>query len=1197
MAIKRRAKKQASQTSNIRAKAKLLKREAARRARKPGFPPPDNPLMRHEELDEDRRIIGEARVPRRGRASVAKAAPGERRTQMAALRLRAISEARTDSSLARSLTRDEAGAEADQIPAPSPMAPAVGVSNWVQLGPSAIPNGQTYGGGRVLVTGRVTAIVVHPTSSDTVYAGTAQGGVWKTIDGGAHWKPTSDNELSLAIGALCMDPSDAQTLYAGTGEGNFSQDSYYGAGVLKTTDGGNTWTALATATFTGARFCRIAITPGTPSRLFAATSAGLYRSINSGAVWSAISSAPMPSSFAVDVAIDPATPTTVYAAFWGNGIYKTNNAQAANPTWTKLAGGLPSATAAAPAGFTRLVLGISASSPQTLYALFANNRTTPGATDAYQINKLFVTTDGGTSWTAIPLPGGNIGGQGFYNLNIAVDPTTPDIVYLSGISLWKGTRNAATGAWTFVDIGGAFHPDNHVLAFHPTNHLVVYAGSDGGIYRSTDGGASWDDSINKGICIAQFEFIDQHPTNDAVVIGGTQDNGTEQLRNGPVFYHSADGDGGFVVIDQTQPRNVVHTYYGPSPERSTLGAKWGDYTSTTHIDWTDVSGGLFGASLFYPPMALNQANQSNIAFGTDRIFLDATQGTGGWPTQIPLPGPADRISAICYVDATLIYVGTEGGRVFKLSRSGTTWSATALHAAPLPPSFIWDIATIPGDPKTIVLVMSGFGIAHAWRGVVPTLGAATWTDISGTGAVLTPTTPGRLPDIPVNALAIEPGMATTLYVGTDVGVFTTSNSGTTWSQMSEGLPNCAIFDLRLHNPSRLLRAATHGRGLWERRLDVALMPAVDLFVRDHLMHSGRATPSPANVAAAFEDPLQYVNLGDTLNWWMCADIKVDALGGAPPAYQMNVADVDYVRFESRLQHRNAARGRVNRVYVQIHNRGFQSASNVTVKLLYANASPGLPNLPADFWTAFPGDSTTSSAWAAIGPAQTIATLSPTEPSILEWDWTTPSTAADHTCLLAVIDCAADPIPAAAKIFDVGQLVRDEKRVGLKNLHIVDPPPGTSAWTMIDFFPSSTKAQAIRMLPSTARGWTIGLLFPKGTVAAEPTQQGFKPRKPTQAALKQLKARIQDSVSDYDTTRLFMLADFEKGALLDGVKLAKTGTRVFLWIEAPASTDRSASLTLVQEQEQQLIGGNTFVLRGASKTRVAPARRRSRRPKR
>lgn len=126
-----------------------------------------------------------------------------------------------------------------------------------------------------------------------------------------------------------------------------------------------------------------------------------------------------------------------------------------------------------------------------------------------------------------------------------------------------------TNTWTFTDIGGPFHPDNHAFAFDPMNSLVIYAGSDGGIYKSTDGGMTWSDSINRGLCIAQLEFMEQHPTSNAVVFTGTQDNGTEQFRNSPVFHHADDGDGGFVAIDQTNPRNVLSTYYSLSPKRST----------------------------------------------------------------------------------------------------------------------------------------------------------------------------------------------------------------------------------------------------------------------------------------------------------------------------------------------------------------------------------------------------------------------------------------------------------------------------------------------------------------------------------------------------------------------------------------------------------------------------------------------------
>ena len=366
---------------------------------------------------------------------------------------------------------------------PPPVAPITGANNWVQLGPTAIPKARHAGGVRVLVTGRVTAIAIDPTNHQVIYIGTAQGGVWKTTDGGTHWQPCSDNEASLAIGALALDPGNSQIVYAGTGEGNFSGDSYYGAGVLRSANGGGSWTLLGGPTFTGSRFGRIAVTPGTPARVFAATSAGIYRSVNSGTNWTQLTSG-IPTQDATDVVIDPTTPTTVYAAFWGGGIYKCTNAGAVTPSWTKLAGGLAAANAAPPNGFTRVALALSASSPQTLYALLANNSTNdPTPSNNYVIDKLYVTTNGGTSWTAIPLPGGNIGAQGFYNINVAVDPTTPDIVYLSGVSLWKATRSGAT--WTITDIGGHHHPDNHALAFDPTNHLVIFAGSDGGIYRSS----------------------------------------------------------------------------------------------------------------------------------------------------------------------------------------------------------------------------------------------------------------------------------------------------------------------------------------------------------------------------------------------------------------------------------------------------------------------------------------------------------------------------------------------------------------------------------------------------------------------------------------------------------------------------------------------------------------------------------------
>jgi hypothetical protein len=597
-------------------------------------------------------------------------------------------------------------------------------------------------------------------------------------------------------------------------------------------------------------------------------------------------------------------------------------------------------------------------------------------------------------------------------------------------------RHTATDNWSITDIGKPIHPDNHAFAFDPTNDLVIYAGNDGGIYKSTDGGNSWSDAINEGLCITQFEFMAQHTNSDALVLAGTQDNGTIQFRNNPAFYFSAYGDGGFTAIDPNEPNVFLHQYTFTNLYRSDKAGK---------IDsWRDIEYSLSGSRcLFYAPFVLDQSNPKNIAFGADRIFLDTKQGLNRWPTSITLPNiSGDLVSAINYVKSDLIYAGTDDGKVYCLTKKENQWTARAIHASPLPQGMhIWDVATLPGDINTVIVVMAGYYYnddygGHVWRGSVPTTGVAQWIDISGERG-----TQGRLPNIPVNAIAIEEDAPQTMYIGTDTGVFRTNNGGVTWTPFNEGLPNSAVYDMRIHMPARLLRIVTHGRGMWERKLDVQTMSDIDLFVRDNLMDTGRLTPSPLNIPAAFDDPFQHVSIGDALSWSMCADIKVDALEGFPPSYQMNIEDVDYIAFESRLYHRNPKRGRINRVYVQVHNRGIKSADNVTVKILYADISAGYPNLPTDFWTAFPGNSADTSKWKPIGEAKVLPsppkTLTNTEPTILAWEWTTPPSVADHLGLMVILDSPADPIPGANKIFNVAELVRNEKHVGLKDLSVVN----------------------------------------------------------------------------------------------------------------------------------------------------------------
>jgi len=986
-------------------------------------------------------------------------------------------------------------------------APMAGTANWTPLGPLVIPNGQTYSAARVNVSGRITAIAIDPSAPLTIYAGSAQGGVWKTTDGGANWAPMSDNQASLAIGAVILDPNNPQTIYAATGEGNFSADSYYGLGVLKSIDGGSNWTLNGASTFAGKRFCRLAIHASNSSLILAAVSNGIHRSTNAGVAWAPLGGG-LPSTDATEVAFDPGNGNVAYAAFYGNGIYKSTNATATAPVWTKLAGGLPTTQ------LGRIVLAVSPSSPSTLYALIGN-----GKTD--NIDRFYVSNNAGANWSAIPLPGGNIGGQSFYNIHLTVDPTTPDIVYLCGISFWKAVRSGA--AWSITDLGGAFHPDCHVSAIDPSNHLTIYAGSDGGIYRSTNGGATWDDSINQELCITQFEFIDDHPVSGASVFGGTQDNGTEQYRNHPVFYHADEGDGGCTIINDNTPSNVLSTYYGASPKLSTQGGKF----DTWNAKWN----GITGEALFYPPMVACGTDPNRIAVGTDRINIDTSQGSGGWPVKLPTGGGLGSVSAIAFISPTLLYAGNTAGQVFQIAGS----TVTTISQAPLPGMYVWDIAALPGKPNEVVIVMSGFGVPHVWRATVPATGPAVWTDISS-----------NLPDIPVNALVIDSANPATFYIGTDIGVFRTLNAGGAWSLYSNGLPNCAVFDMKLHQPTRVLRAATHGRGLWEIPVDAAATPVSDLVFRDHPMDTARVFPTP-NAVAAWDDPLHYVTLGNDLFWWMSADIKVDALEGSPPSYQMPVSEVEYIRYETQLQHRQAQRGRVNLVYVQVQNRGYLPAANVRVKLLYADASAGLPDLPADFWSAFPADSADTSQWRPIGATQTIASAAPGIPTILEWDWTPPAGAATHSCLLAVMDSTSDPIPEAAKVLTLGTLVPGEKRVTLKNLHLIDPAAASSA--SIRFTASSRKVQTIRVVPHTRNVPNLTFAFEPKFVEKVKLWEGFK----------------KQSLPRAKTGRLQFV-------------VPKEGVALAIKPAALAAGEQPASFSVIQYEGETIVGGSTFVVR-------------------
>ncbi|MBN2207246.1 MAG: hypothetical protein JW742_07565, partial [Candidatus Aminicenantes bacterium] len=234
--------------------------------------------------------------------------------------------------------------------------PSPGICNWTSAGPRNI-------------NGRIRSLAVHPTNGDTIYAGAAEGGVWRSTNAGQSWIPLMQYEMSLAVGALAIDPTNPDVLYAGTGEPTW-WPGYEGVGVLKSVDGGLTW--ANTGAIGNGHIARLAIDPSNTQIVYCAGfDGGLYKTTNGGGSWTLAKAGDV-----TDFVLDPTTPTTQYLGIRNDGVYGSTDGAA---TWTKLAGGLPASAS------NRVMLSLSASAPSTVYAKLDET--------------VYKTTDGGTTWT------------------------------------------------------------------------------------------------------------------------------------------------------------------------------------------------------------------------------------------------------------------------------------------------------------------------------------------------------------------------------------------------------------------------------------------------------------------------------------------------------------------------------------------------------------------------------------------------------------------------------------------------------------------------------------------------------------------------------------------------------------------------------------------------------------------------------
>jgi hypothetical protein len=660
-------------------------------------------------------------------------------------------------------------------------------------------------------SGRVAAVAVDPTNNQVVYSGAAQGGVWKTTDGGNTWAELTDQQASLAIGSIAIDPENHNTVYVGTGEENNSGDSYYGAGILKSTDGGNTWTnypgPFAGGSGGGARIGGLAVHPSNSNIVLAAVGCcgpqgwGIFQSTDGGMTWTSVFNN---GSQAYNVIFNPTNGNIAYASVDGNGVYVSTNAGA---TWSPDNGS--GANSLPISGTGRVALAMDPNNSSTLYAGIAN-ASTGGIWGLYQ------TTNGGATWTQLTNAPNYCGGQCWYDNAIAVQPGNSDVIYAGGDAnpTWRSLDGGNT--WTNIS---TIHPDTHAFIFTPDG-TILYTGTDGGMWSTTQITATtpvWTD-LNAGLATIQYysgPSID--PANANAGYAGTQDNSTEQY-NGSLTWNSVDcGDGGPTVIDFTNP----NTAYVNCIQISL------DKTTDNGASFTSMLNGINPNDnhQWVPPLTMDPNNAQNLYFGTQYVY-QTTDGAGLWTAISPdlSGGNGNSLTAIAVspVNSNTVYTASSDDYLYvstnALSGSSATWTNISGTSATLPPRFMTALAADPHSSTTAYVVFSGFSgysdnLGHVFE---TTNGGSSWVDISG-----------DLPNTPVNAIVVDPLLANTIYVGTDVGVFYTTNGGTSWAPLVTGLPRVAVLGMAYQAATQTLWAATHGRSMWATNVTaVTALPGV-----------------------------------------------------------------------------------------------------------------------------------------------------------------------------------------------------------------------------------------------------------------------------------------------------------------------------------------------------------------------------------
>ncbi|MBK9400559.1 MAG: PKD domain-containing protein [Bacteroidetes bacterium] len=665
------------------------------------------------------------------------------------------------------------------------LAPLAGVS-WDEQG----PNNQG---------GRTRALMVDPNdvSGNTVFAGSVSGGLWKTTNINAAspvWTPVNDLLSNLAVISIAYDPTNTQVMYFCTGEGYNNIDNVRGLGVFKSTNGGVTWTQIASTNNATFYYCQKVVVNSAGVVFVATSSGGLQRSANGGTTWTKVLGSGLlitgaTSNFCYDVEI--AADGDVYSSLDGS-VHKSTNAGVT----------FGAAQTIGVAG-NRIELACAPNDSNYVYAVVEAGGAVAGITR---------TINGGTSWTVRTEPADVdpdilaadfSRGQAWYDLTVAVDPNNRERLFVGGIDLFVSTDGA--GTWSQVShwYGGFslqnVHADQHNIVFQNGSSSVAYFVNDGGVYRSTNANVAVPTIVDKSSSYrtAQFYACAMHPTAlTPYYLAGSQDNGTHKFVTSGIqaTTQATGGDGAFCHIDQNQPQFQFTQYVYNDYYRSSDGGN----------TWTNV---VTAGGSFINPSDYDDANNKMYAASTTNQFVrwDDPQ-TGGTFVTVAAAALNGWVSAVKVSPNTAnkVFFGSDNGRVVRVENAHTGAPTITNISTGLPAgAYVSCVEVETGNDNHLLVTFSSYGVNSVWES---TNGGTSWTSVEG-----------NLPDMPIRWALFNPNNNDQVLLATELGVWSTDNlnaGATVWGATNSGLANVRVDMLQLRQSDKYVIAATHGRGLY-----------------------------------------------------------------------------------------------------------------------------------------------------------------------------------------------------------------------------------------------------------------------------------------------------------------------------------------------------------------------------------------------